>query len=422
MALMAAGLPVAFCFMLVNVVGVFIFCGGQAGLAQLILSILSSVSSFILVAIPMFIFMGVVMFESGMGTLMIDVLDRWLGRLPGRLGLLAVGGGTLFSVLSGSSIASVALLGKVLSPEMEKRGYAKPMSLGPILGSGGLAIIIPPSGQAVLLAALGSISVGHLLIGGVVPGLVIALFYATYIIVRCRLQASVAPSYPIPPVPLSKKLMLGVRYVLPLGLIVFLVLGLIFLGVTTPSEAAATGAFGSVILGFFYRRMNWEVLKRSILGTMEMTVMVFMIIAGAIAFSQILTLSGASQGLVELAAVLPLSAIALVVAMLVIVLILGTFMSIIPVMMITVPIYMPVIDTLGLDPVWFGILVLICLEMSGTTPPFGMYLFVMKGIAPPDTTMGDIIWAAVPFLLCDLAVVILCLFFPAIVTWLPGAM
>ncbi len=422
LVLMMTGLPVAFCFILINFVGIFIFGGGEAGLGQFTLSILHSVTTFALVPVALFILMGELMFQSGMGFRMLNVLDKWLGRLPGRLGLLAVGGGTLFSVMSGSSIASVALLGTVLVPEMEKHGYKKSMSIGPVMGSGGLAMIIPPSAMAVLLGALGEISVGKLLIGGIIPGLIIAVFYASYIIIRCRLQPSIAPSYEVMPTPLSVKITSFLRYVLPLGLIVFLVLGLIFLGVTTPSEAAATGAIGAFLLAAGYRSLNWQVIKKSFTGTIEITVMLLMIITGAVAFGQILSLSGASRGLVEFAISLPLPPIMLVIAMQFVVLILGTFISLVPIMMITLPIFIPIISTLGFDPVWFGIIMLINLEMAGTTPPFGMLLFVMKGVAPPDTTMGDVIRAGLPFLLCDLTAIILCLAFPLLVLWLPSVM
>jgi len=174
--LMTTGMPVAFCFMLVNVVGVFIFWGGTAGLSQLGLSIFSSVSTFAFLPVPLFILMGEVMFRSGLGLSMVDTLDKWMGRLPGRLGLLAVASGTLFSTMSGSTIGATAMLGSVLSPEMEKRGYKKPMSIGPIMGSGGLAMIIPPSALAVILACLAEISVAKILISGIIPGLIIACF------------------------------------------------------------------------------------------------------------------------------------------------------------------------------------------------------------------------------------------------------
>ncbi|MBW8036677.1 MAG: TRAP transporter large permease subunit, partial [Planctomycetes bacterium] len=193
--LMMSGMPVAFCFMLVNIIGVFLLWGGGVGLEQLILSLGDSIAIFTLVPVPLFILMGEVMFQSGIAINMIDALNKWLGRIPGRLSLLAVGAGTVFSTMSGASMASVAVLGSTLVPEMEKRGYKKAMSLGPILGSGGLAIMIPPSVLAVLVGAIGRIPIGKILIAIILPGLLMAALYATYIILRCRLQPSLAPSY-----------------------------------------------------------------------------------------------------------------------------------------------------------------------------------------------------------------------------------
>ena len=205
LVLMAIGLPAAFCFMTVNVVGAYLLWGGESGLFQLIDSAVDSLSTFTLLALPLFMLLGEIMFRSGVVPLMLDALDKCFGRMPGRLGLLAVAGGTLFSTLTGVSMGTVAVLGSVLVPEMEKRGYKKPMSLGPILGSGGLAIMIPPSGLAVLMAAIGEISVGEVLVGIICPGLLMAVLYVVYTIGRCILQPEIAPVYDLPPVPLRER-------------------------------------------------------------------------------------------------------------------------------------------------------------------------------------------------------------------------
>jgi len=420
--MMVLGLPVAFCFMLVNLLGVYIFWGGLIGLEQLILSIFESLTSFTLMPLPLFVLMGEVMFLSGIAPNMIDALDKWLGRLPGRLGLLAVGGGTIFATLSGASMASVAMLGSTLAPEMEKRGYKKPMSLGPILGSGGLAIMIPPSVLAVLLGAIGRISVGKILIAIIIPGLLMAALYTTYIVGRCRLQPSIAPAYDVTVPPLSERLLAILKYVLPLGLILFLVIGVMFVGVATPSEAAALGSIGVFFLAFVYRRLNWELVKKSFAGTVRITVMIFIIISAALAFAQILAFSGASRGLIELALGLPLPPILIIVVMMVVLLILGTFMDVVAMMLVTIPLYMPVIHALGFDPVWFAVIMLLNLEMADVSPPFGLGLFVMKGVAPADTTMGDIYRSVLPFLGCDLIAMILIIAFPTLALWLPGLM
>ena len=415
-------MPIAFCFLLVNTIGVLIWWGGAPGLMQLILSIRESVTSFTLLPVPLFILMGEVMFQSGIGFRMIDTLEKWLGRLPGRLSLLAVGAGTLFATMSGSSMASGALLGSTLVPEMERQGYKKPMSLGPILGSGGLAMMIPPSALAVILGAIAEISIGKILIAIVVPGLLMAVLYATYIITRSKLQPHLAPTYEIIPPSLLEKLAATALYVLPLGLIIFLVIGLIFLGIATPSEAAATGTLGTFILAAIYRRLNWGMLKKSVLATVEITVMVFLIIMGATAFSQILAFSGASRGLIELATSMPLAPIFIIVGMMFVLGILGMFISVVPIMMITLPIFMPIIYALDFSPVWFAVIFLLNMEMATTTPPFGLLLFVVKGVAPKGTTMADCYRAALPFLGCDVIALALIIAFPAIALWLPTQM
>jgi tripartite ATP-independent transporter DctM subunit len=420
--LMFSGMPVALSFMLINVVGMYFLFGGGAGLETLIDSIYTSLNSFVLLPVPLFILMGEVMFHSGIAPVLIETLDKWLGRIPGRLSFLAVVVGTLFSTLTGTSLASVAMLGSSLVPEMEKQGYQKPMSLGPILGSGGLAMMIPPSALAVLCGAIAEISIGRILIAIIVPGLSMAVVYAAYIITRCMCQPDLAPPYEITPVPFAEKIIATVQYVLPQGLVVFLVVGVIFFGVATPSEAAATGALGTFFIALIYGKLTWKVVYKAVRGTLSVTGMLFLIIAGAMAFSQILGFSGASAGLSEVATGLSLPPIVIIIIMQVIILFLGGFMDVVSIMMIVLPIFVPVVLALGFDPVWFAVIFLLNIEMASTSPPFGMSLFVMKGVAPEDTRMSDIYLAALPFLGCDLIVMILLFIFPPLALWLPALM
>lgn len=422
MLLMLTGMPIAFCFILIDVVAAILLWGAKAGLEQLTVAFSGAVTTFTLVAIPMFILMGEVMFHSGVAFNLIDAVDKWLGRLPGRLGLVAVGAGTIIASLTGASVASCAMLGSVLVPEMEKRGYKNPMSLGPILGSSGLAIMIPPSALAVLLAVVGEFSVGRLLIAIIVPGLLMAFNYATYIIGRCWLQPFLAPPYEVSHIPLRNKLADTARYILPAGFIIFLVTGVIFLGIATPSEAAASGALGTFILAAYYRKLNWQVVKKSLISTFEITVMFFAILLAATPFSQVLAFSGASRGLAQLAAGLPIAPVLILIVMQFVILFLGCFMNTGPIIMITIPVFMPIVHALGFDPIWFGVITLINLEMAVTTPPFGMSLFVMKSVAPPHVTMRDIYLAALPFIYCDMVATVLIIAFPQIALWLPGLM
>lgn len=417
---MLLGVPVAFSFLLVNIVGVALFLGGEAGLSQLIRSIDTGLRTFTMLPVPLFILMGEVLFHSGLAVNIIDALDRVMGRLPGRLGLLAVVAGVLLSTLTGSSMGSAAILGSTLVPEMEKRGYKKPMSLGPVIGSGGLAMMIPPSAGLALFAVLAKVSMAKVLMAGIIPGILLAFFYSIYIVVRCWLQPSIAPPYEARRTKLSQKMISIVRYVLPCGLIVFLVTGVILLGIATPSEAAASGALGSLLLVACYGKLNGEVLKKSFFGTARIGVMILIIYSGSIAFSQILAVSGAIKGLVSIVISLNLAPLALVLAMQVATLVLGCFVGPTAIMMISLPIYMPLVNAAGLDPVWFSLLMILNIEMAGSTPPFGMLLFVIKGIAPADTTLGDVIKAGAPFLLCDVVVMALVIAFPILALWLPG--
>ena len=420
--LFALGVPVAFAFLFVNLVGVYLFWGGESGISQLILSIYNSVTSFSLLPVPLFLLMGEVMFHSGIAPRMMDALDKWLGRIPGRLSLLAVGGGTLFATLTGSAMAGAAMLGSVLVPEMKRRGYKNAMTLGPILGSGGLAIMIPPSALGVLLASLALFSVGQFLVAIIIPGLLMGILYAGYILLRCMIQPHLAPSYEIGRVSLSEKMVATVRYILPLGSIIFLVVGLIFLGVATPTEAAALGALGCFVLAFLYRGLSWGLTKRSFTATLQVTIMMFMIITGSMAFSQILAFTGATQGLIKLAVNLPLPPIMIIVSMQFVLLLLGTFMEPLTIMMVTIPIFMPIVTQLGYEPLWFGTIMLLNMEMATTSPPFGLVLFVMKSVVPKGTEMKDIYLAAIPFLVCDLIAMVVMMAWPQVVLWMPSLM
>jgi tripartite ATP-independent transporter DctM subunit len=420
--LLLTGLPVAFAFVLVNVVGAYAFWGGEIGLGQLILSIDSSVSTIVLVPVPMFILMGAVMFHSGVAFKMIDVLDHWLGRIAGRLAVLAVVAGTLFATLTGVAMGSVAMLGSTLAPDMERRGYAKSMSLGPILASGSLAIMIPPSALAVILAGLGKFSVGKLLIGIILPGLLLALVYMAYIVVRCAVQPSLAPAYHVSPTPLGPRIRDTIYFVVPPISVVVVVIGTIFLGMATPTEAAAVGALLTFLLAFAYGKLSWVVIKKSVGSATSLSVMVLIILTGSAAFGQLLSFSGVTPALTRTAVNLPVEPIVVLILMQVVVVFLGMFIEQTSIVMVTIPIFMPIVAAMGWDPVWFGAIMLLNLELATISPPFGLSLFVMKGIASPGTTMADLYRAALPFVGLNFLVMGLMIGFPPLVLWLPGLM
>ena len=420
MLLMALGMPVAIAFLAACILGAWIFMGGERGVTQLLNNGLGGLTSYALVPIPLFLLMGEIFFHTGLGNRMFATVDRLLGRLPGRLSYVTVLGGTGFATLSGSSMGSTALMGSLMVPEMNKRGYKKHMSLGPILGTGGLAIIIPPSALAVLLATLARVDIAALLIAGVIPGLILAGFYLVTIWIQTRRDPSAAPPYAVEEIPALHKLGLVLRDVVPMvGLMIGIVLMMLY-GLATPSEAAAFGALGVIVLAALFRALTLKALLASVTGALRVTLMAYLIVFGSATFSQILAFSGASRGLIAWATGFDLPPVAMLLAMFAVLLILGMFMEQISMMLLTVPIFFPLAIQLGFDPVWFALIMLLALEISFTTPPFGLLLFVMKGVAPPDTTMRDIYVAALPFILCSILLVGLLILFPGLALWLPG--
>ncbi len=420
--LLLTGIPVAFAFLIVNLVAAYFFLGGFPGLVQATIGIFSSITTFTLSPVPFFILMGELISHSGLGLQAIEVFDKWLGRIPGRLSIMAIVAGIIFAALSGSTIANTALLGTLLLPEMRRRGYSKSLSLGPIMGVGGVAMLIPPSALAVVLASLGKMDVGKLLIAGILPGILMGLLYLGYVLMACLIKPSLAPAYDVPEVSLIERLKITIKYFLPLGSVVFMVIGVIFLGIATPTEAAATGALGAFLLAWIYGKLNKEVIKKALFGTIKLSVMIFMIILASDTYSQILAFTQAASGLVDFVLSLHVAPIIVVIGMMIVLIILGCFMESISIMMITIPIFMPIITSLNLDPIWFGVLMLVNLELGFITPPFGMLLFVAKGVSPEDITMSDIWKAALPFMFADIIGIILLILFPQIVLILPNMM
>ena len=416
---LALGVPVFISFLFANAIGVLIFMGGANGLIQLVSNGTVSISSFLLVPVPLFILMGEIFFHAGLAVRVFDALDAVFGGIRGRLSYLCVTSGTVFATLTGTSMASTAMMGSMLVPEMNRRGYKSKMSIGPILGSGGLAMIIPPSALAVLLGSLAQIDIGALLLAGIVPGLVLALLYIGLIYLQVRLDPNAAPSYETEHHPLGRKLRLLATNVLPMGLVIFAVIGMIIAGIATPSESAAFGVIGVVILAIAFRRLNWEVLKKSLTGTVKVTVMVFMIIVGSSTFSQLLAFSGASSGLVSWATDLAVDPVAMLLLMFLVLLFLGMFLDQVSQMLLTLPVFMPLAVTLGYDPIWFGVVMLLAMEISLTTPPFGLLLFVMLGVAPKGTTLSEVALASVPYILCSLILLALLILVPGIAVGLP---
>lgn len=425
---MFIGVPVALSFLAANMIGATYFMGGNGdlftqmsrGIGQLTNNALPTVTTFNLMPVPMFLLMGEIFFHTGLANRMFSAIDRLMGRIPARLSFVTVAGGSAFATLSGSSMGSTALLGSLMVPEMEKRGYKKHMAIGPILGTGGLAMLIPPSALAVLLATLANLDVGKLLVAGIVPGLMLAGFYAILILFMCIIDPDAAPSYDVESAGWFERLRLLLLDVLPMMSIVIGVILLILNGWATPSESAAFGCLGVLFLAILYRKLTWDAFVNAVTGALRVTTMALLIIFGSATFSALLAFSGASSGLIRWATGFELDAVVMLLVMFSILLVLGMFMDQLSMMLLTVPIFFPLAQTLGFDLIWFGVIILLALEISFTTPPFGLLLFVMKGVSAPGTSMRDIYVSALPFMGCAIFLVGLLIIWPDIALWLPS--
>lgn len=416
---MATATPVAFAFMLTCFIGSILFWGGPEMLA---VSVYSSVTSFVFLPIPLFIFMGCILFESGVGALMVETVDRLMGKIPARLSIVTILSGALLGAMIGISGSSIAIIGKTIFPEMLKRGYKNPLTLGPVVITGTLAIMIPPSALAVFLGAMGKVSIGKLLIAIIIPGLIVASLSIGYIVMRVKFNPSLAPSYEITALPLREKINLIIKYLFPSGIVIFAAIGSIFFGIASPSEASALGAIACMIVAALYRRFSFNVLKNAAIATMEITSMVLLIVVGAISFSRILASSGAMIGLIEFAKSLPVHPMIILIATQIIVVFMGCFMDPASIVMITVPVFMPLMEALGFDTLWYSVLLLLNIQLGLITPPFGLDCYTMKALSPPEITIEDVFRSSMPYCGLGYLTMILILLFPKIATWLPAFM
>ena len=417
--LLSMGIPIAFTLCGVATVGI-LFTWGPKGLLLLFNTAYAESTSFLLLAIPLFIFMANQLKFSGMGDDLYEMVYRWMGRVPGGLAIGTVMICALFAAMAGISSVATISMGLIALPSMLNRKYHKDLAVGSIAAGGALGILIPPSIIMILYGAIAEVSVGKLFIGGIIPGILLCLIFMTYIGIRSFFQKSIAP-----PVQerysLKEKLVVLKGVILPVALI-FLVLGVIYFGVCTPTEASAVGAFGATLCALCYGKLTWANLKQSLWATIKINAMVFWLIIGAMAFSQFLAYAEI-QGLIHDTIVsLEVSPWLILIAMQLVFFVLGMFLDPAGIIMLTTPIFVPIITDLGFDPLWFGILFVINMEMAYVTPPFGFNLFIMKGIVPPSIDMTDIYRSIVPFVFLQALCLILVMIFPQLATWLPGLM
>ncbi|GGE65773.1 MAG TPA: TRAP transporter large permease [Paenalcaligenes hominis] len=419
---MAMGTPVVFAFLAVNLIGAWVFLGQEAGLAQWVRNTTSSVTSFALTPIPLFVLMGEVLFHTGLAFKAINAIERLISRVPGKLSIVSILGGTTFATLSGSSIANTAMMGGVMMPEMQRRGYHPTMSMGPIMAVGGIAMLIPPSALAVMLGSLAGISIERLLIGGILPGLIMAAGFLGYVIIRSRLRPQDAPSTPEDENPVQgwEKWKPFFSDVVPLLGIFIAVVGSMLAGWASPTESAAIGVTASVIATCFYRALTWKALWTSLIETAKVSVVILFILAASTTFAQLLSFSGASAGFLGLVKSMGLNPAILVISMLLILLVLGMVLDQVSMMMIALPFFMPLAHAAGVEPVWLGVMILIALEIGLLTPPFGLLLIVMQSVAPSSIRLPQIYRAAVPFLVIEILVLVLVFTVPWLAVGLPN--
>lgn len=422
--LMVVGLPIAFAFFLTNLIGSYLFLGGTAGFGAFIQSSMSAIANFSLAPIPFFLLIGEILLRSGIAFKAVDAIDRAIDRVPGRLSVVAVSGGTVFSALSGSTIATTAMLGQALVPDMLRRGYHPTMAVGPIIAIGGVDMLIPPSNLAVIFATIASslsivkVSVAELLIAGILPGLFMSVAFIVYIVVRCWWNPKLAPPGESDSAAKGSRWMPLVIHILPLLFIFVVMMGTMYVGWASPSESAAAGCLATVVLALVYRALTFSILLDALRATVVVTTMLFLIISASTTFAQILAISGSVDGALATLTAMNLSPTMTVVAMVIILIVLGCFMEQIAMMLLTLPFFIPLANVLNIDMLWLSVVLLIALQVGLMHPPFGLLLFVMRAVAPPEITLKHIWISTIPFVLIVLGVLALTIMVPWVATGL----
>jgi len=384
------------------------------------------ITDYTLLAVPLFVFMGSMLEHSGIAEKMYSALYLWLGGFRGGLAIVTVLIGTVMAACVGIIAASITMLALIALPAMLKRGYDKSLASGAICAGGCLGILIPPSIMLVIYGPMAWISVGQLFMAAFIPGFVLSGLYCTYIAVRSLLQPSIAPAVPIEErrVPFLKKTTMLITSLLPPAILILSVLGVIFLGIAPPTEAAAVGAFIATILAIAYRRFSWPVLKETGLGTVKLTAMVLLIGSCSTAFVSVLLSAGGGDVVANLIMSTPGGKWGAFAIIMFICFILGMFIDWIGILFVMVPILAPVIPALGFDPLWFAMMICVNLQMSFMTPPFAYAIFFLRGTASSElgVTTADIIRGVIPFVILIMVGLGLCVAFPQLILWLPGLM
>ena len=415
--LMALGAPLAWALTICGIGSAYAIYG-DGGLDLLVSSTFSAMDNFLLVALPLFIFMGLVLQRSGITDDLFEMIHKLMGRLPGGLGIGTVIICALIAAMAGVSGAATVSLGIIALPAMLNRGYDKRLVTGTIMAGGALGFLIPPSVLMIIYAFLSRDSVGKLFAAGLVPGLMLAMIYIAYILIRCRINPTLGP--PAEEQYSTAEKLKSLRFLIAPGLLIFTVLGCIIGGITSPSEASAIGAFGALLIAAVQRRLSWDTLRYVMLSTTKLMGMLMWITIAAVFFSKIYVGVGAGMVVGELIEDYDLSPNLVIIAMLVAYFILGMFLDDFAIVFITVPLFVPIVRDLGFDTTWFAVLFILSMQSAYLTPPFGYNLFYMRSVAPKDVTIIDIYWSALPFVALQILGLALVFMFPQIALWLPS--
>lgn len=419
--LLFLGFPVAFSLLSVSVVYTIVFLSLTA-LGMLASITFGVITNEAYLALPLFIFMAAVLQFSGIADDLYDCLWKWLSGLRGGLSMATTVAITIIDAMTGIGATGIVTMGMIAFPQMEKHNYDRSISIGPIPVASALGPLIPPSTVMIILGAFAGLSIGELFIGGVVPGLIISSFFVAFIYVRCALNPKLAPKASREERASWKERVISLKGIILPILLVLLILGGIYSGATTPVEASAIGAFGAIICSIIYRKLTLENLKEAVKRTLNITVMAYWILIGGSSYAAFLSLSGVGGYLGNLFGNLPFSPMGTVVFFVIILLVLGMFLESLAIIMITVPIFFPVVESMGFDPVWFGVVFIIGIVIGYVTPPLGYNLFYIRAVIPSTISTGVIFRSVlyfIPFMIIALALVII---FPELILWLPAKM
>lgn len=420
MLLMVAGVPLVFSLGGSAVIGTY-FLWGPDALYAVAIRTFSSATSFVLLAIPMFIFMGAMLERAGIASDLYGMMQKWLGAVRGGLAVGTIFVCTIFAALVGVSGAATVTMGLVALPSMLKHKYDKGISLGSIAAGGALGVLIPPSVLMIVLGLYTNTSVGMLFMGGITAGLLLVTLYTAYILIVCAFKPHLGPALPEQErASFPEKLVALRSVILPISL-VMVVLGSIIGGAATPSEAAGLGAFGAMLCAFVKRRLTWKALYESCEITLRLSCMVMWIVFAAAIFTSLYAAVGADELVREALSLLPGGRWGVLIGMQVIWIIMGCFLDPIGIMILTAPLFFPIAVQLGFDPVWLGVLFIVNMEMAFLTPPFGFNLFYLRSVAPPSVSMADIYRSVGPFVALQALALVLMMIFPGLITWLPYA-